>query len=271
MKPHSIEGVVLMENRFSNELARGLKSGGSNQEQASPYPTQTLAYAERRRLPRFHITPCQFHDSVLQQNFSVQDISLGGLSLRLLNPEDVADFAVGTVHEGRVKLEGKRLSCCFQVRYIRGTLIGGEWQNLSPELNEHLVALSSPVRLGQGLKRFEMPDTSGTTWYHNPVGVDLLLYSQDHAPSQSGLLRWTVYLHHNFVQWESDSGVRTGKALAEADEGYAHGIVRLETRLIQYDQQPDRKLIEAVRDLIQAAQIDGTQPLITQLEGVLAI
>ncbi len=50
-----------------------------------------------------------------------------------------------------------------------------------------------------------------------------------------------------------DTGVKTGQALAEDDEGYAHGIVRLETRLIEYDEQLDQTIIDLGKELIQHA------------------
>ena len=52
-----------------------------------------------------------------------------------------------------------------------------------------------------------------------------------------------------------DSGLKTGQSLSEDEEGYAHGIVRLETRLIEYDHHPDMRLIETARELVKHAPI----------------
>ena len=227
----------------------------------------TAIASEKRKLPRFHITPCQFHDVELNKNFSVQDVSLGGLSLRLVDRAGLPLFAVATEHRGILKLEGYKLPCHFQVRYIRGSLIGGEWVNLDEALKNHLVQISHPQHLGLNLKAYELPDSAGTIWYHNPIGVDLLLYLTD-----SKISRWTLYIHHNFISWEQDTALRTGRALAEDEEGYAHGIVRVETRLIDYDPQVDHRLVETAVELIKNTPIkeESTRQLIlNHLQGSL--
>ena len=228
--------------------------------------------SDKRKLPRFHITPCQFHDLKLNKNFSVQDISLGGLAVRLVDRTHLADFAIGTEHEGMVKVEGLKTGAKFVVRFIRGTLIGTEWVNLSPELEQHLDNLSRPEQLGGNLKAYDLPDLANTVWYHNPVGVDLLYYqSNADGASSHGISRWTLFIHHSFVQWEIEGGVKTGETAAEDDEGYAHGIVRLETRLIDYDAIPDRRLIEMAIELIEHATITQTELkalTLNQLRGV---
>ena len=67
-----------------------------------------------------------------------------------------------------------------------------------------------------------------------------------------------------------DTGVKTGQALSEDEEGYAHGIVRLETRLIEYDDHPDLRMIEAARELVSHAPIDDALKslVLNHLNGV---
>lgn len=230
---------------------------------------------EKRKLPRFHITPCQFHDEGMQKNFSVQDVSAGGLAIRLVDRDDLPRFAVGSFHKGIVKIEGSKLDCSFRIKYIRGTLIGGEWEQPSPALAKHLQEISLPERLGRGLKRYDLPELSSADWFHNPVGVDLLLYPPlGAAASAQGVGRWTLYVHQDFVQWELDSGVKTGQTLAEDEEGYAHGLVRLETRLIEYDAIPNQSIIRAAKDLVSFASIDDQslkQLILSHLNGVLTV
>jgi len=221
---------------------------------------------EKRKLPRFHITPCQFHDHELKKTFSVQDISLGGLALRLVDRADLPLFAVSSTHKGILKIEGIKLPAEFQVRYFRGSLIGAEWVNLNPALEQHLIEISHPKTLGINLKSYDLPDTADTNWFHNPVGVDLLLYLSD-----SKISRWILYIHHSFISWDQDHPVRTGRALAEDEEGYAHGIVRVETRLIDEDPKADRRLIESAIELIQNALVleeDARQLILNHLQGV---
>ncbi len=221
---------------------------------------------EKRKLPRFHITPCQFLDTKLGKTFSVQDISKGGLAVRLVDRIDLALFAVSSLHAGWIKVEGQKLDCKFRVKYIRGSLIGGEWEEPSSELLNHLEQISHPEKLGASLKRYDHPDSTSTSWYHSPLGADLLFYEQ------GGLSRWMLFLHQGFIQWEKDSGVTTGRSMAEDEEGYAHGIVRLETRLIEYDPQVDKNFVEFARSLIEHARLergDLKELIYSHLNGVI--
>lgn len=205
---------------------------------------------EKRKLPRFHITPCQFHSN---KNYSVQDISLGGLSLRLVDRNDLPQFAVGTEHTGILKVEGLKLECTFKVCYLRGISIGCEFVKASKELSSNLERILSPEQLGKSLKNYPLPDSPGLKWFHTPVGVDLLLYlSEEETPV---LKSWILYFHQSFLKWEKDAGLSSGESVAEDDEGYAHGIVRLETRLLDHDERVDYKLLETARDFINHAEV----------------
>jgi hypothetical protein len=125
--------------------------------------------------------------------------------------------------------------------------------------------------LAESLRKYDLPDFAGTEWLHNPVGVDFLFYSREgDKGGERVLARWTLYVHHTFIQWEADDGLRTGQALAEDDGGYAHGIVRLETRLIEYHPSPDRTLVELARELVRNAPIgdEGRRELLlSHLDG----
>ena len=199
-------------------------------------------------------------------------------ALRLLDRGDLDQFAVGTSHKGIIKLEGIKTACEFKVRYLRGTMIGAEWVTPSAELIAHMTRILNPAHLGETLKNYPIPDSPNLVWYHTPVGVDLLLYknepSADAAPKGNNLGRWMLYFHQTFLQWELDSGLKTGQAIAEDDEGYAHGIVRLETRLLEYDLKVDRRLLETALEFISHAKVldEPVRAMMKhQLEGALAV
>jgi hypothetical protein len=228
--------------------------------------------SEKRKLPRFHVSPCQFHDGKLQKNFSVQDVSLGGLAIHLVDRSDLPLFAVGSEHAGVIKIEGLKTECRFQVRYLRGTLVGAEWQSPSQVLAKHLEEISHAENLGPGIKHYDLPDVTSTTWYHHPVGIDLLFYPPNgDSASSSKVGRWMIYVHQTFVQWEMDTGIRTGKTMAEDEEGYAHGIVRLETRMVDQDVHINGALIRWVETLVEntsALPDDLKNLVLSQLKGI---
>lgn len=210
--------------------------------------------SEKRRLPRFHITPCQYLDTGLGKSFAVQDISNGGLSIRLVDRADVAEFSVGRTRAGFVKVEGLKAECEIQVRFVKGAVVGAEWKAPSRELIEHLDSISASESLGENLKAYPLEDVPNTLWLHNPLGIDLLIYSQ--APRGEGAReyrRWTLFIHQSFIQWDVDDEIQTGRTAAQDEEGYAHGLVQLETRLIDYDATPDQRLVETARLILKSA------------------
>ncbi len=191
---------------------------------------------------------------------------MGGLAIRLLSHEDLIHFTIASEHQGLLKIEGLKLPCKFQVRYLRGTVVGCEWVDLHPDLKEQLEKVSMPKFLGSNLKAFDLQDAPDTIWYHNPIGVDLLFYLND-----GKINRWMIYLHQSFVTWDHSESVRTGRAMAEDEEGYAHGIVRLETRLLEYDENCDQKMIETSVELVKSAPFKEEsirQMLLGHLQGV---
>ena len=65
-----------------------------------------------------------------------------------------------------------------------------------------------------------------------------------------------------------------GPNVAEDAEGYAHGIVRLETRLLEYDQKVDHRLLETARDFIGFANVvdEPVRKMMKhQIEGAIAV
>lgn len=214
------------------------------------HEAQSQSSSEKRRLPRFHITPCQFMEATLHKTFAVQDISTGGMAFRLVDRTDVPHFAVGTKHKGMIKVEGLKTECEVQVRFVKGSLIGAEWVLPSRELIEHLDHISGSEVLGEHLKEYPLTEVGGTVWYHNPIGVDLLFYKLDH-PTE--FQRWTLYIHQSFVQWDRQDEMQTGRTVAEDEEGYAHGLVQLETRMIEFDATPDQRLVDNARLILEAA------------------
>lgn len=212
---------------------------------------ETLSLTDRRKLPRLHISPSQFYSQALQKSFSVQDISLGGVSIHLIDREDLQYFAVGSIHEGVLKLEGLKESVKFQVKYIQGLSIGAAWMQASAELSSHIKKVTDPAYLGSHLKKLPLQSQSELTaeWYHAPVGVDLLVYSQEK------LKRWILYFHQSFVQWDEVDGLHTGKSVAEDDFGSSSGVVRLETRLLDYDRKPDQRILDLAKEFLEHATI----------------
>lgn len=221
---------------------------------------------DRRTLPRLSITPSQFYSAKFHKSFSIQDLSVGGVSLHLIDRNDLQFFAVGSEHKGTLKVEGARFEVQFKVKYIQGLGIGAAWEQATPELVGHIKKITDPGYLGASLKKMDLQDHSGflqdanMAWYHAPVGMNLIVYGQK---------RWVLFFYQTFVQWDSEMGITTGKAAAEDEQSVNIGIIRLETRLLEYDRKPDQRILELAYEALNATQVlerDIQQNILTQIK-----
>ena len=209
---------------------------------------------ERRKLPRFQISPCQFHTTTPPvKNYPVSDLSIEGLSIRVMDREDLAQWSVGAEIEGLLKVDGTKFDARLKVKNLRGSLVGVAFQAPSEALKDRLVEILTPSRLAQSLKHYPIEEFPKVVWFHSPFGVDWLVY-----PEASGVItRWILFFHHSFLQWDASDSFKTGQARAEDDDGYTHGVIRLETRMLDFDPNLNLALIHTAIELIgHAAHLD---------------
>jgi len=203
---------------------------------------------ERRQVPRFVVPPCQIHIGDLGHSFSVGDLSRGGISVRLVDRSQLNDFSVGRVFSGELKLFANRFAVSIQVRNIRGLSLGCELQDLSAPLEAALARLFDPKEMGAQIRPFEVPDHREILWYTAPMGVDLVVYVREKSISL-----WSLFWHGSVIQWDLDRGLLTGRTVAESEESFSSGVVRLETKFIEWDTQVDSGLSKIAHDLVESS------------------
>ena len=205
---------------------------------------------ERRNLPRLSLSSEQFRLSKLNKLFSVVDVSLHGMGLWLMEQDDLAHFAVGLEIEGILNLKREKYPIQCRVRNLRSDRVGCEFLNLSDDVSAALVALLDPVLLGAELK--PIPSTEmHTLWYHGPSGTDLLLRRAPDGSFQS----FIVYALGNFVQWDSEMGIKTGSTHASQQRGEIRGILRLEPLLLDADPVPVGEKLEIAKTIILSSNL----------------
>lgn len=195
---------------------------------------------EKRRVPRIRLGHEQFR---LQDNgkiFSVSDLSLDGIALRVLLPEDFALLTVGRMVSGHLKVDDRKVQVHFSVRHVGQDFVGGEFTSLDPVSRAALEDAMSPESVGKGLRL--LPPSGGVdTWMQGPGGADFLMWrTPDGSPNH-----WVFAGLGVLVEWTPDDGVRTGRLTrdgargpASADENRS-GLLEQEPVLVLLDPTPD--------------------------------
>jgi len=192
------------------------------------------------------VTSEQFRHDPSGKVFSVADLSTDGMGIRIINPDDLALFALNDMTEGMINLRREKFMCRARIRRVSADLVGCQFEDLPTATSNALEEFFDPVALGAGLRPAPASDES-SLWYHGPSGTDLLLWRRPDGQYH----RLALFVMGSFVQWTESDGVSTGKVRSagegKPDEG---NVVSLETMLLQPDYRPDQGKIAIARTLI---------------------
>ncbi|MGZ3700108.1 MAG: PilZ domain-containing protein [Bdellovibrionota bacterium] len=209
-----------------------------------------LRGAERRRLPRLSLTAEQFRLSSNGKIFSVQDLSVEGMAIRIIDSEDLRLFTVGAKFEGLLNLKGNKYTVRGHVRHVTRELVGCEFGELDEPVKSALQSFLDPAVLGQEIRPIPSAERN-SLWYHGPSGTDLIL----HRGNDGQYHRMMLYVLGSFVQWEQEKGLSTGRTDIGPETGETLGIVRFDTLLLSPDPELDRGKLQIAKTLILSSNL----------------
>jgi hypothetical protein len=200
---------------------------------------------QRRRVPRLNLTTEQFRHAQNGRIFSVADLSIDGMALRVLDRNDLALFPVGVRFEGTLNIRRNKFPIKAQVRHLGTEMVGCAFDDLNDKTREIINSFLDPAVLGQELK--PIPATDGVAlWYHGPSGTDLLLWRS----ADGQYVRMMLFVLGSYAQWDVSGGVVTGRLSASFERSEIRGVIRLETMLLQPDEKPDADKLNVARVLL---------------------
>lgn len=206
---------------------------------------------EKRQVPRFIIPPGQFWIHSMDLVLATSDVSIGGAALRVIDRKALEKFAVGQTLTGELRALGQKFAASLIIRHIRGLTLGCAWVSPTENLNQFLDSHLSPRALGSSLKVFDMPEIALMKWWHAPLGGDLMFY---YHQDESKPYLWAMFIHGSVVQWEMNEGLRTGRTVAEDDDTHSAQVVRLETRMVEFDEVVDTAMIQSALEFLSGAE-----------------
>lgn len=213
-------------------------------------PQDRLPAHERRRRPRLNLSAEQFRLRANGKVFSVADLSIEGMALRVLDRNDFVVFPVATDIEGTLNLKGYKHDVQAKVRHLGPDLVGCEFTALDATVRAAIEKFLDPEVLGREIKPIPASDAS-TVWYHGPSGTDLLFWRGVDGQYK----RMTLYVLGSFIQWDSETGLTTGSTKNSDAQSEVWGLVRFETMLMHEDSAPDPDKLKVAKALILSSNL----------------
>lgn len=205
--------------------------------------------AERRTLPRLTLSHEQFRLDATGKLFSVADLSLAGMALRIVDQADLVHFTVGRELEGTLNLRRQKYPVKARVRHIGKDLVGCQFHDLNAEVTRALEKVLDPKTLGQEMK--PVPSNDLGIWYHGTSGTEFMIW-RDVDGRQTKL---AILVLGNLVQWEENTGLSTGVVESSFEESHVLGVTRFETLLIRPDSRIDHQKLSIAKRLIVSCNL----------------
>ena len=226
--------------------------------ESDPSKRSAESGAERRRRPRLTLTEEQFRLGLNGKIFSVADLSVDGMALRIIDVQDLQVLPFAARVDGILKLKGEKYPVKAKVSRVSTQVVGFQFEDLGAETRAALERFLDPVALGSELKPIPASTGSGesgdgpTIWYHGPSGTDLLFWRSLDGQYR----RFMLYVLGSFVHWDQERGLVTGTSRPSgAQSGEQWGIFRFETHLTQDDAKPDPGKLSVAKTLILGSNL----------------
>ena len=193
-----------------------------------------------RRVPRFPLPKekIKFFLEESEKIFAVRDLSLGGLSISLLEHGESLLFVPNEMYKAELKINEKPILLELSVVRISAWAVGFAIENLAEADREHFVEFLDPIQIGRSLRSVDSkvaPELVGegiSRWYHGDIGTDIFFWND----ARGGVERALFCLGDEFWEWTQNEAPRTGtleRLEKEQAKFHYHGMpeMRLKQRV----------------------------------------
>ncbi|MBI2606038.1 MAG: PilZ domain-containing protein [Deltaproteobacteria bacterium] len=234
----------------------------SRVDPAAAYVDSSLRLIERRKHPRFILTHEQFREVRTGKIFTVYDLSVTGLAIKVEKQE----WKEGTIIQGVLNLHPESIEIMPRLVGYYGDRAALKLEALSTYSKSVLERSLSPRRLGTSLKLIRQKLPLADYWYHGVCNTDLLV----RLSGDGGVRKADLFFANLYWGW-SDASSTTAKSAAGMTTGICQSFgpdrrepafladepVLLESIDIDHDHLPDPKKVDWARGIVESAQLDG--------------
>lgn len=171
---------------------------------------------EKRVFPRFPFGFMIFKESEAQKMvFEVKDISLTGMQLTI--KDGTHDYKVGSMIKGDLHWRGANVNLKAKIQWVREASLGISFDS-SISFEEKMRTFLSFDNIVAHIKPLHNTDLTELPnnlkyWLKSDGVLDLFVWEH----SSQGISRFQVLLMENFIEWEENVGVKTGKVMTQRD------------------------------------------------------
>ena len=165
--------------------------------------------SERRQSVRVHLATEQFKLEDAKKVFPIFDLSLEGMSLRLLDVKDGDLFQGQEALKGFINLDHQKHPVSVVLRHYQAQMIGLQFSSeTAPESREAIARFLDPDEMGKSIRRIEEPNKNSQNLvrYRGRANVDL----EFQMAGSKELSRFSIQLYNSYLSWDGQKGLETG-------------------------------------------------------------
>ncbi len=221
-----------------------------------------LIVHEKRRHPRFLLSGEQFREVRTGKIYSVYDLSLTGLSIKIDEADSVSKelSKEGAIIKGVLNLHPDSVEVAARVLTHHGDRISLSIELASTYTRSVLMRALSAKRLGASLKLVPQKLPLADFWFHGACNTDLLLRMD--AANNSEVQSFEIYFSNFYCSWKkAEDRFVTGRCQSIGREKRAEILTNDDPVLIEDIQiDPDTKLdaekVRWAKEILQSSNID---------------
>jgi len=207
---------------------------------------------QKRKMPRIALSQEQFRLSDNGKIFSVINLSLDGLALKVLETKDSFFFPIGREVSGHLKIEEYKIPLKLKVVHIDRHFAGCQFENIEKESLNTLKNLLNPKYVGERLKLMPSYESQGF-WYHGPFSTEVVIKKNKEGKNNELL----ISVLGSFLQWGEKKGLSTGISEDTADLDAESSLIHINPLTVIFDDSFDHSKLILCRDMLAASPLSS--------------
>lgn len=237
-------------------------SRGSNQStrHAAKNSKRNRRIFERYSVDHKHLTMLNEQDILV-----IREISAKGFST-LVSDRGFERMDIGDIYQARMRYLGEFYDLQARVSWKDKGVVGFELEKADRTVLQFLQRLLRPMEIAQSLRpveaNFMSENQNGKSWYHGDSDSDLYTWHD-----RSGqIIAWQLVVNGEYVEWSSNSGLKTGKLQAATAEDQKMKIP-LNAPVQVADHAIDSTRKQLATDILMSLQLPVREELLPTLAG----
>jgi len=208
-------------------------------------PDQQVEYSNRQRFPRLGLSYEQFKLDFLKKFYGIKALTQTKMVCWLNSKEDTQHFSVGFLVHGILGLKSNYYPISARVGYFNETWVEYLFESLPQEVDQAIGNYLDAIFSNLIFKPAYLFERSNIC-FCGPLGIGFLLKKGWDGSVQ----KMNFFMDHDYLQWDQEKGLSTGKITYL--EGYQEyqGIYRIEVLALSDDHKINLVKLKTLKSVI---------------------